>query len=147
MAQLQEQQPSSFVATTIGENRRYPPQQQRVRSDASLSPKLPLECLTACHSSRTRVSFADAMRIAARYPVRLLEARQKVTDDTVQFSATQRDAGDGAPGATAAIPYEWITVERFRNAFLHALPRRPGGLVRTWLFGIALPFRLNYPSR
>lgn len=41
-------------------------------------------------------------------------------DDTVQFSATQREAGDGAPGATAAFPYDRTTVERFRAAFPRA---------------------------
>ena len=40
-----------------------------------------------------------------------------MTDDPVEFSATQRDAGDGAPGATAAFPYDRMTVERFREAF------------------------------
>src|SRR3978361_2249151 len=45
---------------------------------------------------------------------------QPVTDETVQFSATQQDAGDGAPGATAAFPYDRMTVERFREAFPRA---------------------------
>jgi hypothetical protein len=43
-----------------------------------------------------------------------------VTDEAVEFSATQRDAGDGAPGATAAFPYDRMTVERFREAFPRA---------------------------
>src|SRR3954453_17897390 len=43
-----------------------------------------------------------------------------VTDDLVEFSATQRDAGDGAPGATAVFPYDRMTVERFREAFPRA---------------------------
>jgi len=43
-----------------------------------------------------------------------------VTDETVQFSATQQGAGDGAPGATAAFPYDRMTVERFRAAFPRA---------------------------
>ena len=43
-----------------------------------------------------------------------------MTDETVEFSATQRDAGDGAPGATAAFPYDRMTVERFREAFPRA---------------------------
>ena len=43
-----------------------------------------------------------------------------MTDDTVEFSAMQRDAGDGAPGATAAFPYDRMTVERFREAFPRA---------------------------
>jgi len=47
-----------------------------------------------------------------------------VTDDTVQFSATQQGARDGAPGgapgATAAFPYDRMTVERFRAAFPRA---------------------------
>ena len=37
-----------------------------------------------------------------------------------QFSATQQDAGDGGPGATAAFPYDRMTVERFRAAFPRA---------------------------
>ena len=43
-----------------------------------------------------------------------------MTDDTVEFSAMQRDAGDGAPGATAAFPYDRMTVEHFRQAFPRA---------------------------
>ncbi len=43
-----------------------------------------------------------------------------MTDETVAFSATQRDAGDGVPGATAAFPYDRMTVERFREAFPRA---------------------------
>jgi len=43
-----------------------------------------------------------------------------VTDDTAEFSATQRDASDGAPGATAAFPYDRMTVEHFREAFPRA---------------------------
>jgi hypothetical protein len=43
-----------------------------------------------------------------------------VADEAVEFSATQRDAGDGAPGATAAFPYDRMTVERFREAFPRA---------------------------
>ena len=39
---------------------------------------------------------------------------------TEQFSATQRQAGDGTPGATAAFPYDRMTVERFRTAFPRA---------------------------
>ncbi|WP_430912740.1 hypothetical protein [Methylobacterium sp. sgz302541] len=39
---------------------------------------------------------------------------------TEQFSATQREVGDGAPGATAAFPYDRMTVERFRAAFPRA---------------------------
>jgi len=38
----------------------------------------------------------------------------------VGFSATQQGAGDGAPGATAAFPYDRMTVERFRQAFPRA---------------------------
>ena len=40
--------------------------------------------------------------------------------ETVQFSATQQEAGDGAPGATASFPYDRMTVERFRAAFPRA---------------------------
>ena len=43
-----------------------------------------------------------------------------MTDDTVEFSATQRDGGDGAPGATATFPYDRMTVEHFRAAFPNA---------------------------
>lgn len=43
-----------------------------------------------------------------------------MTDDTVEFRATQQDAGDGAPGAAAAFPYDRMTVERFRQAFPRA---------------------------
>ena len=42
-----------------------------------------------------------------------------MTNDTGEFSATQRDA-DGVPGATAAFPYDRMTVERFREAFPRA---------------------------
>ncbi|KAA0122349.1 hypothetical protein CIW48_18990 [Methylobacterium sp. P1-11] len=40
--------------------------------------------------------------------------------ETVQFSATQQEAGDGVPGARAAFPYDRMTVERFRAAFPRA---------------------------
>ncbi|MFD1111182.1 hypothetical protein [Pseudoroseomonas ludipueritiae] len=40
-----------------------------------------------------------------------------MTDEAVEFSATQQDAGDGKPGATATFPYDRMTVERFREAF------------------------------
>ena len=43
-----------------------------------------------------------------------------VTEETEHFSATQREAGDGRPGATAAFPYDRMTVERFRAAFPRA---------------------------
>ncbi len=43
-----------------------------------------------------------------------------MSDDAAEFSATQRDAGGGAPGATAAFPYDRMTVERFREAFPRA---------------------------
>ncbi len=43
-----------------------------------------------------------------------------MTGETGQFSATQRDAGEGKPGATAAFPYDRMTVERFRAAFPRA---------------------------
>jgi hypothetical protein len=43
-----------------------------------------------------------------------------VTGETVLFSATQRETADGAPGATAAFPYDRMTVERFRAAFPRA---------------------------
>jgi hypothetical protein len=43
-----------------------------------------------------------------------------LTDEAVEFSATQRDVGDGAPGATASFPYDRMTVERFREAFPQA---------------------------
>lgn len=40
--------------------------------------------------------------------------------ETLQFSATQQEAGNGAPGATASFPYDRLTVERFRAAFPRA---------------------------
>src|SRR6195952_2154448 len=43
-----------------------------------------------------------------------------VSDDTVQFSAMQQEALEGAPGATAAFLYDRMTVERFREAFPRA---------------------------
>jgi hypothetical protein len=43
-----------------------------------------------------------------------------VTGETVLFSAAQRESDDGAPGATAAFPYDRMTVERFRAAFPRA---------------------------
>jgi hypothetical protein len=43
-----------------------------------------------------------------------------VADEAVEFKAAQRDAGDGAAGATAAFPYDRMTVERFRAAFPRA---------------------------
>lgn len=43
-----------------------------------------------------------------------------MTDEAVEFSTKQRDAGDGAPGATATFPYDRMTVERFREAFPRA---------------------------
>lgn len=43
-----------------------------------------------------------------------------MADETAEFSVAQRDADDGAPGATAAFPYDRATVERFREAFPRA---------------------------
>jgi len=43
-----------------------------------------------------------------------------VTDEAMEFCATQRDVGDGAAGATATFPYDRMTVERFRKAFPRA---------------------------
>ena len=43
-----------------------------------------------------------------------------MTDETVQFSATQQHGVDGAPGAKASFPYDRMTVERFRAAFPRA---------------------------
>jgi hypothetical protein len=43
-----------------------------------------------------------------------------VTNETVEFSVAQRVAGNDAPGATAAFPYDRMTVERFREAFPRA---------------------------
>lgn len=40
--------------------------------------------------------------------------------EAVEFTVTQRDPGDGAPGATAAFSYDCRTVERFREAFPQA---------------------------
>lgn len=42
-----------------------------------------------------------------------------MTDETVQFSAKQH-GGEGAPGATAAFPYDRMTLERFCAAFPRA---------------------------
>ena len=43
-----------------------------------------------------------------------------VADEPVDFVAKQHDADDGAAGATAAFPYDHMTVERFREAFPRA---------------------------
>ena len=43
-----------------------------------------------------------------------------MTDETQGFIATQRDPGDGTPGATASFPYDRMTVERFRETFPRA---------------------------
>jgi hypothetical protein len=66
---------------------------------------------------------------------------EPVTDETVEFSATQQDAGDGAPGATAAFPYDRMTVERFREAFPRARWRDD---LRAWFVpGTRAEQRLN----
>lgn len=43
-----------------------------------------------------------------------------MTDEAEDFIATQRDPGDGTPGATASFPYDRMTVERFRATFPRA---------------------------
>lgn len=43
-----------------------------------------------------------------------------MADETIGFSAAQQEGGDGTPGATAAFPYDRLTVERFRSAFPRA---------------------------
>ena len=43
-----------------------------------------------------------------------------MTDGTAEFNVAPRDPGAGAPGATAAFPYDRMTVERFREAFPRA---------------------------
>ncbi|WP_419951972.1 hypothetical protein [Methylobacterium sp.] len=43
-----------------------------------------------------------------------------VTGEPEQFNATQREVDGGRPGATAAFPYDRMTVERFRAAFPRA---------------------------
>ncbi|MBP0445868.1 hypothetical protein J8J14_13915 [Roseomonas sp. SSH11] len=43
-----------------------------------------------------------------------------MTDEGVDFTATQQAADNGSPGATAAFPYDRMTVERFREAFPRA---------------------------
>lgn len=64
-----------------------------------------------------------------------------VTGETEQFSATQLEAGDGRPGATAAFPYDRTTVERFREAFPRARWRDDLG---TWFVpGKSAERRLN----
>ncbi len=40
-----------------------------------------------------------------------------MADERPEFSVAQQGEGDGAPGATAAFPYDRMTVERFREAF------------------------------
>ena len=40
--------------------------------------------------------------------------------ETTDFIATQREFGDGTPGATASFPYDRMTVERFRATFPRA---------------------------
>jgi hypothetical protein len=61
--------------------------------------------------------------------------------DTEQFSATQREAGDGVTGATAAFPYDRMTVERFRAAFPRARWRDDLG---AWFVpGVTAERRLN----
>jgi hypothetical protein len=44
-----------------------------------------------------------------------------------EFSVVQRNAGEGTPGATAAFPYDRLTVERFREAFPRARWRQDLG--------------------
>jgi hypothetical protein len=43
-----------------------------------------------------------------------------MADELTDFNVARRDADDGAPGATAAFPYDRMTVERFREAFPQA---------------------------
>lgn len=43
-----------------------------------------------------------------------------MADELTYFNLAPRDADDGAPGATAAFPYDRMTVERFRAAFPRA---------------------------
>ena len=43
-----------------------------------------------------------------------------MTEATTEFTARQQEDGEGAPGATAAFPYDRMTVERFREAFPNA---------------------------
>jgi hypothetical protein len=43
-----------------------------------------------------------------------------MSDEAEQISVMQRNADDGAPGATASFPYDRMTVERFRAAFPRA---------------------------
>jgi hypothetical protein len=40
--------------------------------------------------------------------------------DAAEFRVAPRDAADGVHGATAAFPYDRMTVERFREAFPRA---------------------------
>lgn len=64
-----------------------------------------------------------------------------MTEVTEQFSATQREVGGGRPGATAAFPYDRLTVERFRTAFPRARWRDDLG---AWFVpGISAERRLN----
>ncbi|MGG5808697.1 hypothetical protein [Falsiroseomonas sp. CW058] len=43
-----------------------------------------------------------------------------MTDEAAEFRVARQDRDDGAPGATAAFPYDRMTVERFREAFPRA---------------------------
>ncbi|MBL6082310.1 hypothetical protein JMJ56_30505 [Belnapia sp. T18] len=64
-----------------------------------------------------------------------------MTDKMVEVSATPQDAGDGALGATAAFPYDRMTVERFREAFPRARWRDD---LRAWFVpGTRAERRLN----
>lgn len=64
-----------------------------------------------------------------------------MTGETEQFSATQREADGGRPGATAAFPYDRMTVERFRVAFPRA--RWRGDLGAWFVPGSSAERRLN----
>jgi hypothetical protein len=83
----------------------------------------------------------DAARNAAAGKLHRLGGSEPVTDDTAEFSATQREAGDGAPGATAAFPYDRMSVEHFREAFPRARWRDD---LRAWFVpGARAEQRLN----
>jgi hypothetical protein len=58
--------------------------------------------------------------LAASLRAALQQRKRPVVDEPVAFTVVPRAAGDDPPGATAAFPYDRMTVERFREAFPRA---------------------------
>ncbi len=81
-----------------------------------------LELLLDAHGVAVRLKGrARCARDAKDGTLRRHGRNGPVSEATMEFSATQRSGdGDGAPGATAAFPYDRMTVERFRDAFPRA---------------------------